>query len=141
MALSAKTDEANQLSLSLEFSEPCKSELRRIVNNARKAAGLLDPTADPQKIESFDSRLIEEFLAEEFYPFIANFWRSGERMSPLPAIRDWSYPGVTFVENAQKEESPHFSELRSALYEKGYVHSFSHSGLYNAKILIAVRNF
>lgn len=89
MELNEITELTSVFNLLIDFSEACRTEIRRRVNHSRKVGRLLIESANISDIFNHDKCVILELLQEEFHPFIGNFWQQARVQDPWPTIHDW----------------------------------------------------
>lgn len=108
------------------LSADALSEIRRKVYKSRQASFSPKQEVSGDEIVSHDTRLIEEFIAQEFEAEYVAMFNSRAQPDPWPEINSWEYPGPWL--------NPISENLSRILDDKGAVYIFSKSGSYHLHI-------
>jgi hypothetical protein len=108
------------------LSADALSEIRRKVHKSRKDTFSPKDEVSAAEILSHDTRLIEEFIAEEFEAEFVALFNSRVQPDPWPEVNSWDYPGPWL--------NPISENLGLILDDKDAVYIFSKSGSYTLHI-------
>ena len=108
------------------LSADALSEIRRKVHKSRKDSFSPQQEVSAAEILSHDTRLIEEFITEEFESEYVALFNSRVQPDPWPEINSWEYPGPWL--------NPISENLSRILDGKDAVYIFSKSGSYTLHV-------
>jgi hypothetical protein len=104
------------------------SEIRRRLRTARLAKGYLVETPVHNELAELDSRIIFEFLQEEFELYVGELFLLRLESTQLIELHSWDYPGGWLL--------PVTPEITGVLKEGSSAFIFSKSGSYTLSIKV-----
>lgn len=108
------------------LSADALSEIRRSVYKSRKDSFTTGQAVGGDEIISHDTRLIKEFISQEFDEEYVAMFNARVQPDPWPEINSWEYPGAWL--------NPLSENLSRILNDKDAVYIFSKSGSYTLLI-------